>query len=484
MRGKKKSNWGKWLVAIVVIAGGAGAYGWRLNKAKADPVELRTASPSQGDIVQAVTANGQILPLRNVQVGSQVSGIIKELHVDFNAKVTNGQIIAQIDPQTYLQNITQAEAELADAKAQLTYTELNHKRTKDLAGNGLVPPAEYEKTIADLEQAQARLKMREASLKKSKVDLERTTIYAPVDGVVISRVVDVGQTVAASLNAPTLFQIAHDLRQMRIEAMVSEADVGGVKEEQEVTFTVDAFAERQFKGIVSQVRFAPVTNQNVVNYTAVVDVPNEDLKLRPGMTATASIITAKKENVLRIPNSALRFRPPETMAPKGATNKPAGGGATAAKTGGGSEAAPAQGGGERAQRGERGEGGGEGRGQRGNPEEWRRRMESMTPEEREAMRARFANRRREAQPGDAPVSRTVYLVEKGADGKQTLKPVTVKLGISDGTNTEVVEGLKETDVVAIGVNTPTVATANQQVQGRSPFGGGGFGGPGGGGMRR
>src|ERR1041385_3734850 len=162
--------------------------------------------------------------------------------------------------------------------------------------------------------------MRQAALNKSKVDLERTTIYAPIDGIVISRVVDVGQIVAASFNAPVLFSIANDLHQMRIEAMVSEADVGGVEEGQQVTFTVDAFPGQKFRGDVTQVRFAPVTNQNVVTYTCVVEVNNADLKLRPGMTANASIIVAEKRNVLRIPSAALRFRPPEGANVKGGTN--------------------------------------------------------------------------------------------------------------------------------------------------------------------
>ena len=473
MPARKKSSWGTWIIILVIFAAAGGAYAWRRSKASDAPLDIKTATPVRGDIVQSVTANGQILPLRNIQVGSQVSGIIKELMVDFNSKVTNGQVIAQIDPSTYQQNISQAEAELADAKAQLTFATINHTRAKQLSASGLIPPSDYDKTIAELEQAQARLRMREAALTKTRVDLERTTIYAPVDGIVISRVVDVGQTVAASLNAPTLFQIAHDLRQMRIEAMVSEADVGGVSEGQEVSFTVDAFPTREFKGIVSQVRFAPITNQNVVNYTAVVDVPNEDLKLRPGMTATASIITAKKENVLRIPNSALRFRPPENLMPKGETNKASAGPATASRdvagsAGGGS---PGREGGDRA-------GGGGGGGRQGDPEEWRRRMEAMTPEEREAARTRFAGRRRE-QAADGPVSRTIYLVDKNEDGSQKLRPVSVKTGVADSGFTEVVEGLKETDLVAVALNT-SMSAMNPRGQGRSPFGGSPFGGGGGG----
>src|SRR6185503_1780116 len=181
--------------------------------------------------------------------------------------------------------------------------------TKDLLASDLVAAADLDKTLADLHQAEAVLKMREAAVNKTKVDLERTTIYAPIDGMVISRNVDVGQTVAASFTAPTLFVIANDLTKMQIEAAVSEADVGGIEMGQQVDFSVDAFPGRTFHGSVSQVRYAPVTNQNVVTYTTIVDVSNPDMKLRPGMTATASIISAKRSSVLKIANAALRFRP-------------------------------------------------------------------------------------------------------------------------------------------------------------------------------
>ena len=227
-------------------------------------------------------------------------------------------------------------------------------------------------------QAQATVRIREAALNKSRVDLERATIYAPIDGIIISRAVDVGQTVAASFNAPTLFNIANDLRSMRIEAMVSEADVGGVLEGQRVTFTVDAFPGRPFRGDVTQVRFAPVTNQNVVNYTAVVAVNNDDLKLRPGMTATASIITAQRRDVLKVPNGALRFRPPENALVKGAIRAPAGRGTNQMAQAGGGSGSGVSGGGP-------GESGG---GERPNREEMRRRFENMTPEQREEMRSR------------------------------------------------------------------------------------------------
>jgi HlyD family secretion protein len=484
---KKRINWFNWILLLVVLGGSVGAWAWWQAKGKAAPITLKTEIVKSGDIVQAVQANGQLSPVKNVEVGSQVSGIIREIFVDFNSRVTNGQVIAKIDPSTYDQAITRAEAELANAKAALAYAQVNHKRSKELADANLLAASEYDKTVADLLQAEASVKTREASLKSAQVDLDRTTIVAPVDGVVIQRAVDQGQTVAASFNTPKLFQIANDLRQMRIEALVSEADVGGVEEGQDVTFKVDAFQDRQFRGKVSQVRFAAITNQNVVSYTAVVDVRNDDLKLRPGMTATASIITGEKKGVLRIPNSALRYKPSEDLQPKAkGTN-------TVASSSKGTNAMAAQAGGAGAS------GGGGGSGERPNREEMRRRFESMSPEEREQMRQRMRERfgggdgpgggfgggRQRQQEG--PIARTIYVVDKAAStpGKPGVKPITIKTGISDSSHTEVLEGLSEGDEVVIGENNPNkIASTSAVPQGRSPFGGGGFGGGGGGGGSR
>lgn len=458
---KKRSGAWKWLL-LLLLAGGAYA-GWRWYKGPAEPpIEYGTATISRGDLTQIVTANGQISPVKNVTVGSQVSGIITDLKVDFNSRVTNGQIIAQIDPSTYQQSITQSEAELANAEAAWELAEVNARRAKELSNSQLISASEYDKAVADLHQAEAGVKMRKALLKKATVDLERTTIYSPVDGIVISRMVDVGQTVAASFNAPTLFTIANDLRNMRIEAMVSEADVGGVEEGQDVTFTVDAFPNRQFKGVVTQVRYAPITNQNVVTYTAVVDVNNDDLKLRPGMTANVSIITGQRKGVLRIANAALRFRPPE-----GAVVKTNAAQVVAARGSDGPPAAQTSGQG----------------GERPNRDEMRRRFESMSPEEqqqmREKMRARFGEGGpRGSRPSqEGPITRTVYVLET-EKGKQALKPVTVKVGISDSTYAEVLDGVPEGTTVVSGVNAPIDPMASgQRPPGASPFGSPFGGGP-------
>jgi len=471
---KKRINWFNWILLLVVLGGGVGAWAWWQAKGKAAPITLKSEVVKTGDIVQAVQANGALSPVKNVEVGSQVSGIIREILVDFNSHVTNGQVIARIDPSTYEQAITRAEAELANAKAALAYAQVNHKRSKELHDAKLLAETEYDKTVADLLQAEAVVKTREAALKSAQVDLARTTIIAPVDGVVIQRAVDEGQTVAASFNTPKLFQIANDLRKMRIEALVSEADVGGIEEGQEVTFKVDAFQDRQFRGKVSQVRYAAITNQNVVSYTAVVDVRNDDLKLRPGMTATASIITGEKKGVLRIPNAALRYKPSEDLQPKSKSTN------TVAAAKGGTNVMASQSGG--------GSGGG---GERGNREEMRRRFENMSPEEREQMRQRMRERfgggdgpggfggggRQRQQEG--PIPRTIYVVDKAAStpGKPAVKPITIKTGISDASHTEVLEGLNEGDEIVIGENNPNkIASTTAVPQGRSPFGGGGFGG--------
>lgn len=485
MPAKKSSGGWKWIIILLLAGGAFAGWRWYASKPEGAAPDYKTISVAKGDITQIVTANGQISAVKNVTVGSQVSGIITDIKVDFNSMVTNGQVIAQIDPSTYQQNITQSEAELANSEAGLELAQVNMKRAAELRKAELIPAAEYDSTLVALHQAEAVVRLRKAALTKTKVDLERTTIYSPIDGIVISRVVDVGQTVAASFNAPTLFSIANDLRNMRIEAMVSEADVGGVQEGQRVNFTVEAFLGRQFRGEVTQVRYAPVTNQNVVNYTCVVDVNNADLKLRPGMTANASIVTAQRRDVLRIPNSALRFRPPEGAVVLTDTNAPAGG-----RGSGTNRLASAQdGGGPASGPGESGDG--------SSREERRRRFENMTPEQREEMRARFRGRSGDGPGGgmggmgrssgspranqDGPATAKIYLVQKDGD-KTALKPITVKTGISDGVYTEVVEGLNESDVVVSGLNIPAGTPSAANVRpGGSPFGGSPFGG--GGGMR-
>src|SRR2546425_12044539 len=292
----------------------------------------QTATVTRGPITQAVTATGTLNPVVNVQVGSQVSGNIAKLFADFNSQVKAGQVVAQIDPALFQATVTQAEGDLASAQAALELAKVNATRTQELFAKKNSSQADLDQAMANLHQAEANVKIKQGALDKAKADLEHCTITSPIDGVVISRNVDVGQTVAASLQAPVIFQIANDLTKMQIDANVAEADVGTVAVDQDVDFTVDAFPNRTFHGTVVQVRNSPVTVQNVVTYDTVISVNNQDLKLKPGMTANVSIIVAQRDDALKIPNAALRYRPPDATnstparAQSGGGQRPQGGG--------------------------------------------------------------------------------------------------------------------------------------------------------------
>ncbi len=410
----EKSNGMKWAVAVVLLASLGGAAWWHFTRENETAPEYQSAEVARGDLTQAVTATGTLNPVVNIQVGSQVSGIIKNLYADFNSPVKAGQIVAELDPATFKATVAQAEGDLANSKANLELTEIQAKRATELFKNKLISESEFDTANASLHQAQAMVQIKQASLENAKVTLSRATIYSPVDGVVISRNVDVGQTVAASLSAPVLFQIANDLAKMQIDANVSEADVGSILEGQSVNFTVDAFPYRTFHGRIVQVRNAPTTVQNVVTYDAVIGVNNADLKLKPGMTANVSVIIADRTNTLTIPNAALRFRLPEAKAGNGGTNAAA----RAARNNGG--------------------------GPPGGP-----------------------------RPRGEKNQRTVYVLpaetgNKSDDHAAKPKPVQVKIGITDGILTEVVEGLNEGDRVVTGTAQPTTGGA----QPSNPFGGG------------
>jgi HlyD family secretion protein len=270
----------------------------------------QTATITRGPITQAVTATGTLNPVVNVQVGSQVSGNIAKLFADFNSQVKAGQVVAEIDPALFKATVTQAEGDLASAQAAFELAKINAKRTQELFARKTSSQADLDQAMANLNQAEANVKIKQGALDKARADLEHCTITSPIDGIIISRNVDVGQTVAASLQAPVIFAIANDLTKMQIDANVAEADVGVVKVGQNVDFTVDAFPMQTFHGQVVQVRNAPITVQNVVTYDTVIGVSNPDLKLKPGMTANVSIVVAHKDNVLQTKNAALRYRPP------------------------------------------------------------------------------------------------------------------------------------------------------------------------------
>jgi HlyD family secretion protein len=297
----------------------------------------QTATITRGPITQAVTATGTLNPVVNVQVGSQVSGNIAKLYVDFNSEVKAGQVVAQIDPVLFQATVTQAEGDLANAQATLELARVNAKRTQELFAKKTSSQADVDQAMATLHQSEASVKIKQGALDKARADLEHCTITSPIDGVVISRSVDVGQTVAASLQAPIIFAIANDLTKMQIDANVAEADVGVVKIDQTVDFTVDAFPMQTFRGKVVQVRNAPITVQNVVTYDTVIGVSNPDLKLKPGMTANVSIVIAYEDDVLQIKNAALRYRPPDASPVETRKTVTSRGGPPATGRGGGAQ---------------------------------------------------------------------------------------------------------------------------------------------------
>ena len=286
-----------------------------------DSGNLVTNKVIQGGIVEKITATGIINPISTVNIGTQVSGIIAEIYVDYNSKVDKGQLLALIDPQTFEATVDQRQAALDIAKAELevtkndiVYYKKHLDRIKKLNRSQYSTDKEletaqrdYSNAIAQKTLKEAEIKQAEAALKQAKIDLEYTRIISSVDGVVISREVEVGQTVAASFNTPTLFNVAEDLTKMQIEASVVEADIAKVKDGQKVEFSVDSFPDEIFEGVVTQVRNNPITTSNVVTYEVIISIDNRELKLKPGMTANVEIITAEKENVLLVPNKALRF---------------------------------------------------------------------------------------------------------------------------------------------------------------------------------
>jgi HlyD family secretion protein len=265
---------------------------------------------SKGDITTTVMATGNINAVVSVDVGTQVSGIISKLYADFNSIVKEGQVIAQIDSTFLVQAVHDAEANLARAQSQLAESKRVLDREKVLVAKGLDMQINLDAALTTFESNDAALKQANASLERAKINLAYSTIYAPIDGVVINRQVNVGQTVAASFSSPTLYTIVNDLRKMQVLATIGEVDIGGISVGQQATFTVDAYPDETFKGIVSQIRLAPVTVQNVVNYTVVIAVNNDRLKLMPGMTANVNVLVASANDVLRVPNMALRFQPP------------------------------------------------------------------------------------------------------------------------------------------------------------------------------
>ncbi|HEY4414165.1 MAG TPA: efflux RND transporter periplasmic adaptor subunit [Verrucomicrobiae bacterium] len=397
MAAKQSGGWLKWVILLLLIAGAA-AGGWYYKNKKPAALQYETATVSRGDLTQVVTATGTLNPVVNVTVGSQVSGIINKLNVDFNSIVKSNEIIAQIDPSTYRAALAQAQADLANAKANQELQQVEAGRSAELFTNKLISHSDYDTAIATLHEAEANVQIKQAVLDTATANLGYCDVRSPVDGIVISRSVDLGQTVASSFNTPTLFQIANDLTKMQIDSSVAEADIGGILEGQAVDFTVDAYPYNTFNGSVIQVRNSPTNANNVVTYDCVIGVTNADYKLKPGMTANISFIIAQRFNVLNIPNAALRFHPADGAV---ATNAPATDNSTATNSAAG-----------------------HGQHHHGN-----------------------------RPAGERPVFHVVYVL-KGSGETAKLEAVNIKTGISDGIATEVISGLDEGAQVVTSVATP------------------------------
>ena len=381
----------------------------------------RTDPVTRGPVSEVVNATGDVSAIVTVNVGSQVSGIIDKLNVDFNSKVKKDQLLATLDPRLFQAQLEKAAASLASAnanveKAQAAYADSVRiaNRQQELRQQGLISQADLDTALATRDQNAAGLSAAKATVLQAKADrdmaatnLAFTRITSPIDGIVVSRSVDVGQTVAAAFQAPTLFLIANDLTKMQILANIDEADVGKVREGLEAKFTVDAYPGETFTGMIRDVRQAPNTIQNVVTYPAVIDVPNPDRKLRQGMTASVNITAARKDDSLRVSNAALRWKPDESAAPE-----------TAQRPGG-------------------------------------------TPQARTASAAARGARDGSAQQAPGRAGR-VYKLENGKP-----VPVNIRVGLSDGQRTEVIEGLSEGDRVIVGGG--DAATAAQQQRRRGPF---------------
>jgi HlyD family secretion protein len=463
-------------VAIIIIIAGAILGYTLIKKGRAEDVKYRTETLAKGDIESLVVTSGTINPVDIIEIGSQVSGKIEKLYADFNSQVKTGQVVAELDQSILKAKVEQNEANyqsalarLEQAKVTLENAKRKNERTQDLFSRNLVSFEEKETAEAAYVAARVGLQTSEASvaqakslLESSKVDLSYAVIRSPIDGTVITRAVNIGQTVAASIQAPVLFKVASDLAKMQVQCAVDEADIGRVKEGQKVRFTVDAFQGEIFNGEIRQVRNSPTTTQNVVTYPTIIDAPNPDLKLRPGMTATVSIITGEARGVLKVSNSALRFTPqlPKEELDKilaearGQMGQRGGPTDQAGQASGGRREGQTQGEGQRSLNSQRGQGGSSG--------SQRFDLSEMTPEQLQRLQQRMSQRRSVG---------TVWALDDA--GK--MKPYFIGTGITDNTFTEVTRGeLKEGMKVIIGTITATQTTTPQQQMMRGPGGPGGM----------
>jgi HlyD family secretion protein len=446
------------LTAVVIILA-VGAWFWFGNKGSA-AIQWRTGKVEKGDLRIVVTATGTLSADTTVQVGTQVSGVIDKIFVDFNSVVKKGQVVAVLDTTYLASSVEDASSAMYRAQVQVDLTKLNYDRNKELFDEKVIAKSDYDQSYSDYMTALGNARSAKSSLDRAKINLRYATIVAPVSGVVISRAVDRGQTVAASFSTPTLFAIANDLTKMQVQASIDEADIGKIKNGQDVNFTVDAYPDLTFSGTVSQIRLQPIILQNVVNYTVIIDVPNPDLKLMPGMTANITVMIQQVQNVIKIPASALKFWPPQDYLDKAMKEFPdsvknfleriiefrkrmssQGGTGSFVNTGNtGGQGGSGGTGGTRPQGGlSSSNGQGRAQGQNGQSSDGKR----------------------------ADRGRMGIVWVKTIDNK--VMPYRVKTGLSDGSFTEVESNLKETDEVVVGmINSQTTTSTNTQTQ-QSPF---------------
>jgi HlyD family secretion protein len=504
----------RWLVTAIVLVVAALVGLFFFRRGRDDGGErYRTEVVDQGTVAQTVSATGTLSAVTTVQVGSQVSGIIAKLYADFNSQVKKGQLLAELDPTPFQQTVEQRQADVTKSKVQVANAQITYNRQKRLLEAGLIAQSDLDAAKTAYDAARADLDQSSAALHQAQTNLGYTKIYSPIDGQVVARQYDIGQTVAASFSAPTLFTIAKDLTKMQVQADVDQSDIGQMKVDEPARFTVDAYPDQQFRGRISQVRLNATVNQNVITYPVIIEVPNPDGRLRPSMTANVTIEVAQVRNVLRVPNSALRFRPPEAQTGKD-NAKPAGGGGaagagTAAQTPQ-SETAQSETAQQQPASGEQTRGAGQQPGQPGQPGQspangGRRHgngqrpagdgqaagaaggdQASSTSTDRSAAGLGESGQGMSGlgrvfpgggRPGGRRQTQTVYVV----GDKNVLRPVTIRAGITDGHYTQVVQVVDGTlnpgDKVAVGLATAKV----EQTQGGFPGSTPGRGGAGGGG---
>ena len=412
----KRNKWIIWVLGILLL--GFVVWFWKFRK-KEQPIVLETEQPHYGTIATSITATGTVQPVDTVSVGTQVSGTISKVYVDFNDPVKKGQLIAEIDKTILQAQVNQIAATLQQGQSNIVYQKSNYDRQKQLLDVGAISRADYETALNAYHSATANVASIQAQLKQAQRNLYLANIYSPIDGTVLSRNVSVGQTVASSLNTPTLFVIAKDLTKMQVQAAVDEADIGNVKQGQKVTFTVDAFPDNTFEGTVNEVRLRPSVSSNVVTYATIIDAPNADMKLKPGMTANITVFTKVIDNAMLISAKAIRFKPDSSLYEKYKIE-----------------------------------------GRRNREQMGNMRIGSSAPKDSTRTGRRMG--KDSAANANAPKSAMVWIKKDS-----TLSRRVIKIGLTDDTNVQVLSGLTTNDVVVTGAQQATTEKGSSAT--RSPF---------------